>query len=125
MAAALVVMFVLFIESDRIVTLVYGASYGQAIWLQKILVVTVAFAFFMPSVAIILQAKLSRAREFAADLGATELLGTPDYLIRALLKLENYNRPFMLPWIRRAQNYFGTHPNTLQRVQRLESYTQR
>lgn len=88
-------------------------------------VATVAFAFFMPSVAIILQAKLSRAREFAADLGATELLGTPDYLIRALLKLENYNRPFMLPWIRRAQNYFGTHPNTLQRVQRLESYTQR
>jgi O-antigen/teichoic acid export membrane protein len=46
MAAALVVMFVLFIESDRIVTLVYGAHYGEAIWLQKILVVTVAFAFF-------------------------------------------------------------------------------
>jgi O-antigen/teichoic acid export membrane protein len=46
MAAALVVMFVLFIESDRIIPLVYGPNYGQAIWLQKILVVTVAFAFF-------------------------------------------------------------------------------
>jgi len=39
-------MFVLFIESDRIITLVYGPNYGEAIWLQKILVVTVAFAFF-------------------------------------------------------------------------------
>jgi O-antigen/teichoic acid export membrane protein len=37
---------VLFIESDRIITLVYGPNYGEAIWLQKILVVTVAFAFF-------------------------------------------------------------------------------
>jgi O-antigen/teichoic acid export membrane protein len=46
MAAALVVMFVLFIESDRIIMLVYGPHYEQAIWLQKILVVTVAFAFF-------------------------------------------------------------------------------
>jgi O-antigen/teichoic acid export membrane protein len=45
-AAAVVVMFVLFIESDRIITLIYGPNYGQAIWLQKILVVTVAFAFF-------------------------------------------------------------------------------
>ncbi|MEJ2673435.1 MAG: polysaccharide biosynthesis protein, partial [Deltaproteobacteria bacterium] len=45
LAAALVVMFVLFIESDRIITLVYGPNYPQAIWLQKILVVTVAFAF--------------------------------------------------------------------------------
>ena len=45
MAAALVVMFVLFIESDRIITLVFGPHYPEAIWLQKILVVTVAFAF--------------------------------------------------------------------------------
>jgi len=46
LVAAVVVMFVLFIESDRIITLVYGPNYGEAIWLQKILVVTVAFAFF-------------------------------------------------------------------------------
>ena len=46
MVAAVVVMFVLFIESDRIITLVYGPKYVEAIWLQKILVVTVAFAFF-------------------------------------------------------------------------------
>ena len=45
LAAALAVMFVLFIESDRIITLVYGPNYPEAIWLQKLLVVTVVFAF--------------------------------------------------------------------------------
>jgi O-antigen/teichoic acid export membrane protein len=45
LAAALAVMFVLFIESDRIISLVYGPQYPQAIWLQKVLVPCVAFAF--------------------------------------------------------------------------------
>ena len=82
----------------------------------------VAIALFLPSVSVFLQAKLSQAREFAADLGATELLGEPDYLISALLKLERYSGMFMLPWIRRTQHYFGSHPNTIERIQRLESY---
>ena len=45
LAVALVVMFVLFIESDRIITLVYGPKYPEALWLQKLLSVTVIFAF--------------------------------------------------------------------------------
>lgn len=45
LAAALVVMFFLFIESDRIITLLFGPRYPEAIWLQKILVTTVLFAF--------------------------------------------------------------------------------
>jgi O-antigen/teichoic acid export membrane protein len=45
LAAAMVVMFVLFIESDRIITLIYGPNYAEAIWLQKLLAVTVVFAF--------------------------------------------------------------------------------
>jgi O-antigen/teichoic acid export membrane protein len=45
LAAALVVMYVLFIESDRIIPLVYGPNYPEAIWLQKILVAAVVFAF--------------------------------------------------------------------------------
>lgn len=45
LAAALVIMFVLFIESDRIIPLVFGPNYPEAIWLQKILVATVVFAF--------------------------------------------------------------------------------
>jgi O-antigen/teichoic acid export membrane protein len=45
LAAALVVMFVLFIESDRIITLIYGPKYLEAIWVQKVLVVIVLFGF--------------------------------------------------------------------------------
>ena len=45
MAAAAVLMFVLFIESDRLIGLIYGPHYHQAIWLQKYLVPTVACAF--------------------------------------------------------------------------------
>ena len=44
-AAALMIMFVLFIKSDRIICLVYGPHYLEAIWLQKILAVSVLFAF--------------------------------------------------------------------------------
>lgn len=86
---------------------------------------TVVIALFLPSVAVLLQAKLSQAREFAADLGATRLLGDPDYLISALLKLERYNGMFMMPWIRKTQHYFGSHPDTLARIQRLEAYSRR
>lgn len=45
LAAALMVMFFLSIESDRLITLVFGPHYLAAIWLQKILVITVVFAF--------------------------------------------------------------------------------
>lgn len=84
----------------------------------------VVIALLLPSIAIFLQAKLSQAREFAADLGATELLGDPRYLISALVKLERYSGALMLPWIRRTQGYFGSHPNTAERVRRLQSYNE-
>jgi O-antigen/teichoic acid export membrane protein len=45
LAIAMALMFVLFIESDRIITLVYGPHYPEAAWLQKLLSVTVIFAF--------------------------------------------------------------------------------
>ncbi len=45
MAAALVAMLGLFLESDRLLPLLVGPRYAEAIWLQKVLVVTVAFAF--------------------------------------------------------------------------------
>jgi O-antigen/teichoic acid export membrane protein len=45
LAAALVVMFFLFLESDRLIPLIFGPKYHEAIWLQKVLVLTVAFAF--------------------------------------------------------------------------------
>jgi O-antigen/teichoic acid export membrane protein len=45
LAAALLVMFFLFLESDRLITLVFGPRYHEAVWLQKILALTVVFAF--------------------------------------------------------------------------------
>jgi O-antigen/teichoic acid export membrane protein len=45
LGAACPLMFILFIESDRIITLIFGAYYQEAIWLQKYLVITVLFAF--------------------------------------------------------------------------------
>lgn len=43
--ASLPIMFVLFVESDRLIGLIYGEGYGRAIRLQQILVVTVLFSF--------------------------------------------------------------------------------
>jgi len=39
------IMYVLFVESDRIITTVYGPGYTEAIWLQKYLVPAVIFTF--------------------------------------------------------------------------------
>ncbi|WP_338667726.1 lipopolysaccharide biosynthesis protein [Pseudodesulfovibrio methanolicus] len=44
-AAALPISYVLFVESDRIITLVYGQNYGPAIQMQKELVGCILFAF--------------------------------------------------------------------------------
>ncbi len=46
LVAALGAMFVLFIEADRLLLLIYGDRYQPAVDLQKYLVVTILFAFF-------------------------------------------------------------------------------
>lgn len=45
LGASIPVMFVLFTESDRIIGLIYGRSYLDAMWLQKWLVASVMFSF--------------------------------------------------------------------------------
>jgi O-antigen/teichoic acid export membrane protein len=45
LAAALPIMFVLFIESDRLIGLIYGPAYGDAVWMQKYLVPTIVIGF--------------------------------------------------------------------------------
>ncbi len=45
LAAALPVMFILFTESDRLIPLIFGPRYPEAVWMQKCLAITVAFAF--------------------------------------------------------------------------------
>ena len=61
LAAALPVMFLLFIESDRLIPLVYGPQYQEAVHLQKYLVVTVAFAF-LHNLAAFLMISMRRER---------------------------------------------------------------
>jgi len=43
---ALVLMLALFLERDRLIPLIYGPHYQQAVWLQQFLVVTILFSFF-------------------------------------------------------------------------------
>jgi O-antigen/teichoic acid export membrane protein len=38
-------MFVLFIESDRLIGLIYGPAYGDAVWMQKYLTPTIVIGF--------------------------------------------------------------------------------
>jgi O-antigen/teichoic acid export membrane protein len=61
LAAALVVMFALFIESDRIITIVYGPKYPDAIWLQQILVLIV-LSGFMHNLALFLMVSMGFQR---------------------------------------------------------------
>jgi len=44
--AALVITTLLYMESDRIIPLIYGPRYPDAMWLQKLLALTVALTFF-------------------------------------------------------------------------------
>ena len=45
LAASVIVMFVMFIESDRIILLIYGSKYHDAVWMQQWLVPAVLCAF--------------------------------------------------------------------------------
>jgi len=62
LAAALVAMTFLFLESDRLIPLLVGPRYPEAIWLQKVLVVTVAFAF-LHNLAAFLMISMGLARQ--------------------------------------------------------------
>ncbi|GAB6037054.1 hypothetical protein JCM15519_16130 [Fundidesulfovibrio butyratiphilus] len=45
LGASIPLMFVLYVESDRIIGTIYGPAYIQAVWLQKYLVPSVLFSF--------------------------------------------------------------------------------
>ncbi len=79
---------------------------------------------FAPTIMSLLQLALSRAREFAADLGAARLTGDPMGLASALAKLERRQGRFweeiVLPGRRIPDpSLLRTHPPTEQRVERL------
>jgi heat shock protein HtpX len=90
-----------------------------------------------PIAAVLLQAALSRSREFEADRGGAELLGSGEPLARALEKIDTYAKQvpmnvdpahaslFIVNPLsgRKIQfaNLFTTHPPTEERVRRLRS----
>jgi heat shock protein HtpX len=90
-----------------------------------------------PLAAVMLQAALSRSREFEADRGGAELLGTGEPLARALEKIEAYAKQVPMnidpahasafivnPLTGRKMqfaNLFVTHPPTEERVRRLRT----
>jgi heat shock protein HtpX len=90
-----------------------------------------------PIAAILLQAALSRSREFEADRGGAELLGTGEPLARALQKIDTYAKQVPMnidpahaslfivnPLTGRNiqfANLFTTHPPTEERIRRLRS----
>jgi heat shock protein HtpX len=101
-------------------------------------------ALLAPIAAGLMQMALSRSREFDADRGAAELLGTGEPLARALQRIETVakQRPMQhvapqqaYAWIhnplaegnRRTRNgpdlarLFSTHPSTADRIRRLRS----
>lgn len=97
-----------------------------------------AFAILAPIAAAIIQAAVSRSREFQADASAAKLLGGGEPLARALEKLEmgannipvNVNPNQASAYIvnpLRAQarggrgSLFSTHPPTAERIARLRS----
>ncbi len=110
---SLVGMFLIILNLPLIVT---GQAYIS--WLG-ILLLTAA-----PSLSVLLQLALSRAREFDADLGAVELTGDPEALVAALVKIEAQQRnPWerhLFPMGRPAEpSWLRTHPVTQERIARL------
>jgi heat shock protein HtpX len=90
-----------------------------------------------PLAAVLLQAALSRSREFEADRGGAELLGSGESLAQALEKIDGYAKQVPMnidpahaslfivnPLTGRQmqfKNLFTTHPPTEERVRRLRS----
>ena len=91
---------------------------------------TIFILIFAPIVTDLLQLALSRTREYNADLGAAALLGDPETLASALLKIDAYQEnileQILLPGYRSPEpSLFRTHPPTKERVKRLLSLRKR
>jgi heat shock protein HtpX len=92
-----------------------------------------ATIIFAPLAAMLVQAAISRSREFAADAGGAKIAGTPYGLMDALRKLESASKQIPMdanpatahmfiikPFSGSAiLNMFSTHPPTEQRIQAL------
>ena len=93
----------------------------------------IATIILAPLAAFLIQAAISRSREFAADAGGAKIAGSPYGLMDALKKLESASKQLPLdanpatahmfivnPFSARGlMGLFSTHPPTEQRIQAL------
>jgi heat shock protein HtpX len=86
--------------------------------------VPIAVLIFAPLFSYMVQLTLSRVNEFNADLGSSELMGSPQPLISALSKIE-YERKGFFGYLFPRKTFvdesslFRTHPPTEERIRRL------
>jgi heat shock protein HtpX len=102
----------------------------------------ILLALLGPLAAGLIQAAISRSREFAADASGAEVTGDPEALASALLKIEqSANARPLVPSgetgpvsalmianpfsARSAMRWFSTHPDTAERVARLRAMSGR
>lgn len=96
-------------------------------------IATLALAIVAPIMAMVIQMAISRQNEFQADRTAAEIVGSPDGLANALLRLEAGARQIPMRVNQAAaplaivnplrgggiSKLFSTHPSTEERVRRL------
>ncbi|MBL0062677.1 MAG: M48 family metalloprotease [bacterium] len=103
-----------------------------------ILVIGIVLSILAPIAALIMQASISRKREYLADATSARLTRNPIGLASALAKIEQSMQVNPLPWINRATVHlfivnplrndemqksliFSTHPPTNDRITRLRA----
>ena len=84
---------------------------------------TLAIFLTSPLLATLIHTALMRTREFAADLGAAQLLGSPRPLASALTLLDRQERSWLWSFFPYRQSrdtaVFRSHPANAERIQRL------
>jgi heat shock protein HtpX len=101
-----------------------------------LLIFSLIFAILAPIISSLIQAAISRQREFQADATAAQLTGYPEGLASALEKISEYEisdrqkealggKELMGLYISNpfaeGRNWFSTHPPTEERIKRLRS----
>lgn len=109
----------------------FGVIFGWLLGLPVspgLLLTALLVAGGVPALALALRMAISREREYLADAGAAELVGSPDLMAQALWRLDRLNRA---TWWQRLlgigtpdeptglASLFSSHPPTAQRIARL------
>jgi heat shock protein HtpX len=110
---------ILALVGQLIMLLAFPMLIMDAISLEVLPLVIIIMA---PLFTALIQLALSRNREKLADIAATQLLGTPDPLINALIKLEQQSSYWERFYRASSDNaLLRTHPTTNERIELLDS----